>query len=116
MEKPTTLLCSVRDYTDSYNIQIHSLDSVNAGDEDLMYVQVSYKNEVKNLELLTRVYPKRENPFKNHVTATPYIVIEGYAYSLNDFYSLGFDFDADNNKEVVVEQSDDMGDSGMSYV
>lgn len=104
MEKPTEIIAARRDYDDESNIQLHAVKETKVPDRQfpMIYVTVSYKDEVKNLEVLTEVFKQGESPYLDDVTRTPYIVIENRVYYLDDFTSL----DLDTDVEIIIENDD----------
>ena len=105
MEKPDIIVAARRDYADENNIQIHSIKETKDPTKEfpMVYVVVSYKDDVRNLEVLTEVFPKGESPYQDEVTHTPYIVIENRVYYIDEFTSL----DMENKDTTLIETTDD---------
>lgn len=104
MEKPDVIIAARRDYDDKHNIQIHQVSETEDSTKEfpMIYVVVSYKDEVRNLAVLNEVFPKGESPYQDEITHTPYIVIENRVYYIDDFNS----FDMDTQDTTIVKTTD----------
>lgn len=114
MEKPNEIMAARRNYEDTSNIQLHAIKETKVPNKQfpMIYVTVSYKEEVKNLEVLTEIFEKGESPYADQITHTPYIVIENRVYYIDEFISL--DMNTDN--QVIIETDDSEGPAeGVLY-
>ncbi len=115
MEKPDEIIAARRNYENNSNIQIHAIKDTKVPGKKfpMQYVTVSYKENVKNLEVLTEVFKRGESPYADEVTHTPYIVIENRVYYIDEFSSLDVDTDID----IIVETDDsEQRAAGVLYV
>lgn len=104
MEKPDEIMAARRNYDNTENIQLHAIKETKVPDRQfpMIYVTVSYKDEVKNLEVLTEVFDNGESPYIDEITHTPYIVIEDRVYYIDEFTSL----DMDTDTQIIIETDD----------
>lgn len=104
MEKPDEIIAARRNYDNDSNIQIHAIKETKVPGKQfpMLYVTLSYKDIVKNIEVRTEVFNRGESPYADEVTHTPYIVIENRVYYIDEFTSLDVDTDID----VIVEKDD----------
>lgn len=115
MEKPDEIIAARRNYENTSNIQIHAIKETKVPNKQfpMLYATVSYKDDVKNLEVLTEVFNQGESPYADEITHTPYIVIENRVYYIDEFSSL----DLDTDIEIIIENDDsETRATGVLYV
>lgn len=115
MEKPNEIIAARRNYEDTDNIQLHAVKETKVPNEQfpMVYVTVSYKDNVQNLEVLTEVFKRGESPYADEITHTPYIVLENRVYYIDEFTSLDLDVDT----EIIIESDDsEKPAEGVLYV